>query len=277
MAQELKKLTVVKLRARLKKKGLNTRGRKTDLIARLMQNPEAEVRGAEANNEEQAPPHQKIAEAFRITGATGNNADNINGHYALVKGLTRSKSKGLIVNGMPLYQKTGKGDRWLRMARNGKWHVSSTKNKNENSNRGFCVTKEKHPLPPSTPTIWKVWNQRRWEEQASVSVVPLSPETWRKEERKLRHERHKEQGDRNASACAPAQRVKVSSTSSPKAVAGLTKKPDEAVVQKAMLHSFQYVCMSVPVGMYFCECLCACGHSLAFFTTSFNAMAARRS
>lgn len=182
MALELQKLTVVKLKAMLKEQGLGTSGRKAELIERIVQHSEAVLGGAAA---------------FRITGARGENADKINGDFVLFHdGVTRSKSK--IRNGMPLYRKTNGGDQWLRMAKNRKWHVSGTKSKDRNSSRGFLVTKEKHLLSPDSARAWKVWNQGKWEEQASVSVMPFSLATWREEERKLQVQSYA--GNRRSSA-----------------------------------------------------------------------------
>ena len=61
------------------------------------------------------------------------------------------------------------------MGRNRKWHVSTTKNKEANLNRGFCVCKDKQALLPTISTAWKVWNGGKWEDQARVSSDPLSP------------------------------------------------------------------------------------------------------
>ena len=113
------------------------------------------------------------AVTIRIVGATGNNSHSVNGYFELIPNEFH--------NFRPLYRKVDDPDIWLLMARNDKWYVTNTEDKESNVNRGWCSSVDHHVLTPDMVTGWKVSVNNKFTQQSSVSVVRFSPIRWAKQ------------------------------------------------------------------------------------------------
>ena len=104
-----------------------------------------------------------------ISGATGPKAASVNGVF---------EPTGEVYNGKVLFAKRGDADKWLRfVASTGKWTVSPTKDKDENSTNGWCFSAgpEKGHANPVCVTQWRVYTGSVVEDQASATCVEFVP------------------------------------------------------------------------------------------------------
>jgi hypothetical protein len=97
----------------------------------------------------------------KISSATGNHANELNGVFAAEEKLYNDK---------PLYKKVNVSDpnqiMWIRYLPNGKWGVSSTENKdNKSSNLCWAYSENNGLSLPTDPSLWQVHTNGQWTEQ----------------------------------------------------------------------------------------------------------------
>jgi len=97
----------------------------------------------------------------KISSATGNHANELNGVFAAEEKLYNDK---------PLYKKVNVSDpnqiMWIRFLPNGKWGVSSTENKdNKSSNLCWAYSENNGLSLPTDPSLWQVHTNGQWTEQ----------------------------------------------------------------------------------------------------------------
>ncbi len=102
---------------------------------------------------------------MRVDGASGNNAFLVNGVFAREEEL---------YNGRALYRKVGDPHRWLRCTPNSRWIISDTVNKDENNNAGVAFSSSFGLSLPTDSSVWKMFVDDEWVEQAAMRVQPAS-------------------------------------------------------------------------------------------------------
>jgi hypothetical protein len=100
-----------------------------------------------------------------IGGVTGTNAEMVNGIY---------EPTVEVYNDKLLFQKRGTPYVWLRFdASNRWWIVSSTADKDEKANKGWCHCSDQNLDDPTRAVTWKVFNASSWEDQVDIKCVEL--------------------------------------------------------------------------------------------------------
>ena len=102
---------------------------------------------------------------MRVDGASGNFASLVNGVFALEEEL---------YNGRALYRKVGDPHRWLRFAPDRTWVISDTVNKDANNNAGVAYSLSFGLSLPTDSSVWEVWVDDEYVEQAAMRVQPAS-------------------------------------------------------------------------------------------------------
>ena len=102
---------------------------------------------------------------MRVDGASGDRASVVNGVFALEEEL---------YNGRALYRKVGDPHRWLRFAPCSRWIISDTVNKDENNNAGVAFSSSFGLSLPTDSSVWKMFVDDEWVEQAAMRVQPAS-------------------------------------------------------------------------------------------------------
>eukprot|EP00729_Bicosta_minor_P012326 gene12326-biopygen19029 len=102
------------------------------------------------------------ASGFTITGATGNNADIVNGAFS---------KTGAMQNGKPVYSKDGDADMWCYCTPDGLWYVTSTADKDANKNGGWAASIEEGLAAPHLVKEWKVVVNGEWAFQPTVAFT----------------------------------------------------------------------------------------------------------
>jgi hypothetical protein len=95
-----------------------------------------------------------------IHGAT----DRINGKYTAI---------GTECNGQVLYQRDGDDDTWLRCCPDGNWLVSSTYDKDKNTNGGFMHSQETNVSSPLDVKSWLLFNGKEFIPDKGVEILPF--------------------------------------------------------------------------------------------------------
>ena len=102
---------------------------------------------------------------MRVDGASGDYASVVNGVFALEEEL---------YNGRALYRKVGDPHCWLRFAPNSRWTISHTVDKDANNNTGVAYSSSYGLSLPTDSSVWKVFVNGKWVEQAAMRVQPAS-------------------------------------------------------------------------------------------------------
>ena len=116
----------------------------------------------------QAP--EELVDVLRVSGAYGRQASKVNGIYGPPTSLH---------NGKPAYPKVEKGKKfnktpstWLRYDSGGRWMISSSKSKDENSTSGWMYSEEKGVGRPDETTDWNILDEGRWVQQVWATRRP---------------------------------------------------------------------------------------------------------
>lgn len=133
---------------------------------------------------------------IRITGATGDYANTINGYYELMPDTTHHDS--------PVYHKMTDTGLWMVMLTSGNWGVQWTEDKEANNTMGFAFSLDHAGLTPNHAKRWRIRicaADDTLEEQASISVTGFSIEAWTIE----KEAEHRRQMDMQHRAAAVAK------------------------------------------------------------------------
>lgn len=108
------------------------------------------------------------ARQVRLRGATAENSDEVNGVFT---------PTGELYNGKLLLRKETKGpERWLLYAKNHKWLVTDTAEKEANGIGGWCFSEEAGLAHPALAESWVVLVDEKWETQPNVRIAPSDDE-----------------------------------------------------------------------------------------------------
>eukprot|EP00729_Bicosta_minor_P010652 gene10652-biopygen17981 len=108
----------------------------------------AVLSGVEVDAAKGAADAALAASGFTIAGATGNNADRVNGAFS---------KTGAMQNGKPVYSKDGDADKCCYCAPDGKWYVTTTAGKNANKGGGWAASVEVGLAAPHLAKAWQVF------------------------------------------------------------------------------------------------------------------------
>jgi hypothetical protein len=105
--------------------------------------------------------------SVRLAGATGNDAEYVNGVY--------EPTSELSSGGVTVYRKVGNAEMWLEYcASAGWWQSTPTASKGKTSCWACCAVPAKC-LPEACPVgQWQVYDDGKWVPQASVTVSIVS-------------------------------------------------------------------------------------------------------
>jgi len=110
------------------------------------------------------PAFASVKPVIRIHGASGSNANIVNGLYHLAAQSYRDK---------PMFQQDGFPDRWLVITSSGSWVVCQTKDKDAMNNSGWCEGLG-NSNDPSLAKTWKLWNGSSFVVQESMRASALT-------------------------------------------------------------------------------------------------------
>jgi len=103
----------------------------------------------------------KSCEVLVVRGADGPSAKQVNGIYSL---------QDVKFNDKLLFQKRYTPDVWVSFMR-GRWYVTDTQRKNDNSGGGWLYSVESDGETPAEVDKWSEWNGNRWLTKDSLSVT----------------------------------------------------------------------------------------------------------
>ena len=129
-----------------------------------MEKPEAEVRHHhhQAINKAEAAAYC-VSRPVLIAGATGQNADSVNGIY---------EPTGEIYNDRTLFRKKGDSTKWLRyVSSNGLWLVSSDSDKEANNSNGWSSSRPGGLKDPADASSWQIFDGSTFKEQSAVKAA----------------------------------------------------------------------------------------------------------
>lgn len=126
--------------------------------------------GADAGRPgESAPQVMRVEammpEAIEITGADGPSDHQVNGVYILQEDKFNAKD---------LFKKNGTDDVWLAFIK-GRWYVTDTTRKDDNSGGGWLYSMEVDTDTPADVQQWQEWNGQEWAKKPAITA------TWRKD------------------------------------------------------------------------------------------------
>eukprot|EP00729_Bicosta_minor_P032811 gene32811-biopygen31608 len=87
------------------------------------------------------------ASGFTVAGATGDNADVVNGVFSKTSAMQ---------NGKPVYSKEGYADWWCFCGPGGRWVLTNTAAKDANKDEGWAATTEEGLAAPHLAKAWRV-------------------------------------------------------------------------------------------------------------------------
>eukprot|EP00729_Bicosta_minor_P032589 gene32589-biopygen23372 len=105
------------------------------------------------------------ASGFTVAGATGNNADRVNGAFS---------KTGAMQNGKPVYSKDGDADMWCYCAPDGVWYVTNTANKDANKDVGWATSTEEALAAPHLAKAWQIYVNDAWVLQPAAKLTATS-------------------------------------------------------------------------------------------------------
>ena len=120
----------------------------------------------EENSTDEAGQKKEHAKGIRITGAAGNFSSNINSCFI---------ETGLWYNQHMLYQSLYDKHYWLRYTMEGRWMVSDSERKDNNSLEGVCCCKGCGYIDPSCAKSWYVLSKQGvFRTQAEVKATSMT-------------------------------------------------------------------------------------------------------
>lgn len=96
-----------------------------------------------------------------LSGGDGPSADQVNGQYLL---------QDVLFNDRKLFQKEGTPAVWLAFMK-GRWYVTDTQRKNDNSGGGWLYSVESKGETPEDVEAWEEWDGKAWQQKDDIKAV----------------------------------------------------------------------------------------------------------
>ena len=151
---------VVEMRAELKSRGLDTKGKKAELHHRLTED-------IGADRDDAAVAAALAAPGFTIAGATGDNAHRVNGTF--------SKTDE-IQNGKPVYSKDSDANLCCYYAMDDDWYVTDAAGKDANNTNAWASTAgdDGGLVAPQLAILWDVVENKTFVHQKQITAVNVA-------------------------------------------------------------------------------------------------------